>query len=223
MGIEESVGVASGDILILDYGVGNIRSVANALAFLGYPHTVSSDRADLDRARVIIFPGVGSFGEAMGNLEKLDLRGPLEESVIGRRKPILGICLGMQLFAESSDEEGRHVGLGWIPGKVERLDVPSPLSVPHVGWNEVEVRAGHPLFSRTGPSPHFYFDHGFHYRCADEHILATCTYGGPITAAVVRDNIFGVQFHPEKSQNNGLRLFRGFIAHVLAAGEGTRA
>lgn len=223
MGTEEPHRVAPGDILILDYGVGNIRSVANALAFLGYPHTISSAPESLRSARMIIFPGVGSFGEAMRNLNRLDLRGPLEEEVVGRRKPILGICLGMQLFAESSEEEGSHAGLSWIPGRVERLEVPSPMSVPHVGWNEIDIRSEKPLFSRTGTSPHFYFDHGYHFRCPDKHILATCSYGGEVTAAISRGNIYGVQFHPEKSHNNGLRLFRGFILHVLGSGETSHA
>lgn len=215
--------IAPGDILILDYGVGNIRSVANALALLGYPHVSSGRRQDLDKARLVIFPGVGSFGEAMGNLRKLDLLGPLEENVIARRKPILGICLGMQLFAEDSEEDGHHGGLGWIPGHVVRLESPAPLRVPHVGWNDLAVRAKDPLFSRMGEGPHFYFDHGYHFRCAGEHVLATCRYGTDITAAVGRGNIYGVQFHPEKSQNNGLRLFRGFVRTLLEDREGPDA
>lgn len=211
------------DILLLDYGVGNLRSVSNALSLLGYPHSVSESRRDLGKARLVIFPGVGCFGEAMGNLRRLDLLGPLEEEVRAVRKPILGICLGMQLFAESSEEEGQHEGLGWIPGKVVRLDAPLPLRVPHVGWNDLSVRVRDPLFARMGEAPHFYFDHGFHFRCPEEHVLATCRHGGEVVAAVRKDNVFGVQFHPEKSQNNGLRLFKGFVRALLEGKEAAGA
>lgn len=205
------------DILILDYGVGNIGSVANALTLLEYPHVVSGSRDALKRARTVIFPGVGSFGEAMGNLRKLDLIGPLSERVLGEGVPILGICLGMQLFADESDEGGLHKGLGWIPGRVARLSLEAPARVPHVGWNDLRVASKEPLFGRMADRPHFYFDHGYHYECLPRHVLATVDCGREVVAAVGHKNIFGAQFHPEKSQNDGLRLFRGFLNFALGA------
>lgn len=203
------------DLLILDYGVGNIGSVSNALTALRVPHLASGRREDLRRARAIIFPGVGSFGEAIGNLRKLELVEPLAERVLGGGVPMLGICLGMQSLAEASEEGGEHQGLGWIPGRVERLALPPPHRVPHAGWNDLRILRKDPLFSRMADAPHFYFDHGYHFRCPEEFVLATSECGLPIAAAVGRGNVFGVQFHPEKSQNDGLRLFRGFLQYAF--------
>ena len=201
-------------ITIIDYGVGNVHSIANALSALNYSVKISKSVSALSNAEVLILPGVGAFQEAMQNLIKLDLIPVLENEVLGNKKPILGICLGMQLFANSSTENGLHNGLGWITGTVEKLDVSPPLSIPHVGWNSVQVVQKDPLFTRLMNNQNFYFDHSFHFSCADKFKAATCCYGSSITAAVQHNNIFGVQFHPEKSQINGLRLLKGIVNSI---------
>ena len=123
----------------------------------------------------------------------------------------MGICVGMQLMGSYSEEGGLHQGLGWIPGSVSRFDLPNEFAVPHVGWNDINPVKEQSYFSSLSADPDFYFDHSYHFRCDDEHVLATCHYGITIVAAIQKENIFGVQFHPEKSQNNGLRLFRSFF------------
>lgn len=202
-------------IVIVDYGVGNIKSVANAISTLGYKKVkISKSRTDLLSADALVFPGVGAFGECRENLTKECLVDPLNEAVLEKNTPILGICVGMQLMATESEENGLHSGLNWIPGRVVRLELPENYAVPHVGWNELTELGASPLFSKTPASPHFYFDHSFHYLCDREYVSAQCDYGKSIAAAVQRDHIFGVQFHPEKSQNNGLKLFRSFFDMV---------
>jgi glutamine amidotransferase len=202
-------------ILILDYGVGNIQSVFNAIRALGYKKIRISDAEDvIFGADALILPGVGAFEACARALKSRNLDSILNEAVIERHKPILGICVGMQLMATESEENGVHLGLNWIPGRVVRLERPKSYAVPHVGWNDLTVRRASALFSKTRPSSHFYFDHSFHYLCADEYVCAQCDYGEPITAAIQKDHIFGVQFHPEKSHNNGLRLFRSFFSTV---------
>ncbi len=206
------------DVLIIDYGVGNHLSVLNALDFLGYRYAVSNRREDIEEAQGFILPGVGAFGEAMQNLNRLDIVAVLKEQVAAKRKPLLGICLGMQLLAEDSEEKGTHKGLGLIKGHVVELKPAQKLRVPHVGWNSLKIRNKAPLFERTGTEPHFYFDHSYHFKCDPSCVSATCAYGEEITAAVQKDNIFGVQFHPEKGQSNGLKLFRGFFEYMKSNG-----
>ena len=201
-------------IAIIDYELGNTRSVKNALTQLGYRSIISRRKEDLRQAHALILPGVGSFGEAMGNLERLDLLEDLNYLVLELRKPILGICLGMQILADRSEEDSRFRGLGWIEGEVVRL-APPGLRVPHVGWNHLAIHHGEPLFTRNEPESHYYFDHSFHYSCSPEHVAATCVYGTEVVAAVQKDNIFGVQFHPEKSHKSGLKLFRSFFSSHL--------
>lgn len=202
-------------ICVVDYGVGNTYSISNALSALGCSRVrVSKLPSELSAAEVLILPGVGAFEEAMRCLraERLDL--VLTDLVMGSRKPILGICLGMQILATTSDENGRHEGLNWIPGHVRRIPSGPQHPVPHVGWNSVSHRSEVPAFSRLAQGSHFYFDHSYHYECGPEHVAAVADYGDTITAAVHRGNVTGVQFHPEKSQNNGLRLFRGFLNSI---------
>jgi glutamine amidotransferase len=200
---------------LIDYGVGNTHSVMHAIRSLGYRRLrVTKSEDEIMAADVLILPGVGAFDACMRNLREHRLDQTLHEAVTVKHKPILGICVGMQLMAEDSEENGRHAGLGWIPGHVVKLDLPEPLTVPHVGWNELAIQKETALFSRTDANPHFYFDHSYHFRCDDSHMAACCDYGIRITAAVVRDNIHGVQFHPEKSQVNGLKLFRGFFNSI---------
>jgi imidazole glycerol-phosphate synthase subunit HisH len=199
-------------IQIVDYGMGNLRSVLNALEALGAEARISSSAADLRAAERIVLPGVGAFGEAMARLREAGLVEPLREEVLARGKPFLGICLGMQLLADRGFEHGEHDGLGFIPGEVRRI-VPSgaELRVPHIGWNAATARASSPLF-RELKDPAFYFVHSFHFVPRDRaHASATSDYGGELVVAVERERVFGVQFHPEKSHKAGLRLLRNFL------------
>jgi imidazole glycerol-phosphate synthase subunit HisH len=202
------------NVTIVDYGVGNVYSISNSLQSLNYAVRVSSKYEELKKADALILPGVGAFEVAMEHLQKNKLIEPLTQLVMQEQKPILGICLGMQLMATSSDENGFHKGLDWIEGQVKKLDVRAPLTVPHVGWNNITIQQNNALFSRVGNQADFYFDHSYHFQCAPEHRAATCSYGIEVTAAVTKNNIFGVQFHPEKSQVSGLKLFRGFLNGV---------
>lgn len=183
-----------------------------ALTTLGYQKiSLSCEAKVIDRADAIILPGVGAFSECSSNLRKKHLDEILEKKVVQKGTPLLGICVGMQLLAESSEEGGQHPGLGWIPGKVKRFDLPKKYAVPHVGWNNVRPVGSHALFAKIHNHSDFYFDHSYHFECSREHVLAYCQYGKPVVAAVRKKQIFGVQFHPEKSANNGLRLFRAFF------------
>jgi glutamine amidotransferase len=151
----------------------------------------------------------------LNNLHERDLVAPLQEFVVWYHKPILGICLGMQLLADYSEENGYHEGLGWIRGKVLKLNVAPGIRVPHVGWNDVQVISPEPLFSRINGEANFYFDHSYHFIPAhEEDVAARVNYGESIVGAVKKDNICGVQFHPEKSQVTGLRLLKGFINSI---------
>jgi len=202
-------------IAIIDYNLGNTYSVANAIKYLGYDVEISSDEKKIKNADLLILPGVGAFEEAIKNLQLLNLNNILDEEVIVNKKKILGICVGMQLFAKTSDEKGNHKGLGWIDGNVKKI-IPNNLDkVPHVGWNNINYEKTSILFSRIGDMNNFYFDHGFHFDCEDKYKSSFCKYGDiKITSSVEKENIFGVQFHPEKSQNAGLKLFKGFIEAI---------
>jgi len=202
-------------IVIVDYGVGNTLSVFNAIKQLGYHVAVSKDASDIDNAAALVLPGVGAFEAAMNNIRKYHLDEMLNEQVLVKQKPIIGICLGMQLMATTSEENGIHNGLNWIPGNVIKLDLPREFSVPHVGWNDLTIHKKDPVFARVDEKPHYYFDHSYHYNCDQQHIAAVTEYGGKsVVSAIKKDNIHGVQFHPEKSQNNGLKLFRGFFNSI---------
>jgi imidazole glycerol-phosphate synthase subunit HisH len=203
------------NIVIADYGVGNIHSIWNAVSALGYRKLLVSDSFEkLIASDALILPGVGAFAECANNLKQRHLDESLHEAVMVRRKPIIGICVGMQLMATFSEEGGRHEGLNWIPGAVGRLKLPMGYAVPHVGWNDIVPLRRDVLFSTLAETPDFYFDHSYHYQCDPSFILARCEYGLPLVAAIQREHIFGVQFHPEKSQNNGLKLFRAFFNAV---------
>lgn len=202
-------------IVIVDYGVGNIYSISNSILFLGYTNLkISDNKSDLENADVLILPGVGAFEEAMKNLKNKKLDVILTEQVINNKKPILGICVGMQMLSEGSYENGWHEGLNLISGKVIKLKLPLGYAVPHVGWNNVVINHKSPIFSLVDESPHFYFDHSYYFNTSQEFISSYCDYGIKITASVQKENIFGVQFHPEKSQNNGLKLFRSFFNYI---------
>ena len=201
-------------VLVIDYGVGNIRSVTNALESLGYAHAVSSAVADIKDADIYILPGIGAFEEAMSHLKERGIINVLSNEVLKKKKPILGICLGMQVLAQDSEENGMHKGLGWIEGHILRIPPFAGIRIPHVGWNQLNTLKRIPLFSTVPRQSSFYFDHSYHFSTKKKNIAASCEYGTEITAAVQRGNIFGVQFHPEKSQNNGLRVLRAFCEYA---------
>lgn len=202
-------------IAIVDYDMGNVGSVANALRRLDIASVVTREPSLLAAADAYILPGVGAFPAAMANLSRFGLIPVLEEQVVQRTKPLLGICLGMQLIAESSVEQRHCEGLGWIEGQVVALKGDPTLRVPHVGWNDVAA-TDDPLFADLGGGSHFYFDHSFELHCPESLVSATCDYGGRRVAAVRKGRIFATQFHPEKSQRNGLRLLRNFEREVLS-------
>lgn len=201
-------------IAIVDYDVGNVASVANMLEHIGeYGAVVTRDAAVIADADKIILPGVGAFEMGMANLHKFGLIEALNLAVIDKGAPTLGICLGMQLLTRSS-EEGRVAGLGWLNAETVRFsfDPESELKVPHIGWDSVLAARQNPLIDSEMPS-RFYFVHAFHVRCADDaDVIATTDYGGTFTSAVNRANIFGVQFHPEKSHRYGMALLRRFVS-----------
>jgi glutamine amidotransferase len=199
-------------IAIVDYGMGNQHSVLNALRYLGVEAAVTADPDTVRRADRVILPGVGAFGAAMENLNRTGLRAAMNEAVLQRGRPFLGICLGMQLVAAKGTEKGLFEGLGWIDGEV-RLMTPTDagLKLPHVGWNDIVLAQDLPLFQGLKKERAFYFVHSYAI-CPENpaHVAATCDYGGAFVAAVYRDNIFATQFHPEKSQKNGLTILENF-------------
>jgi glutamine amidotransferase len=201
-------------IAIVDYGMGNIRSVHNALARYDCAVTTTFNLDELAAADAIVLPGVGAFGSAMANLRARNLVEPLITLVRDEGKPILGICLGMQLLADRSEEHGEHAGLGLIPGTVRRIHVPSSLRLPHVGWNGVSILRHDPLFVGAQDGDAYYFVHSYHFACDTANVAATADYGGPVVAAVQDDHVYGMQFHPERSQSKGLQLLGNFVALV---------
>lgn len=197
---------------LIDYGTGNVGSVRNALEFLGVPTTPVTRPADFDAVSHLILPGVGAFGAAMNRLRQLDLLDSLRDQILVRQKPFLGICVGMQILATMGTEFGDQPGLDVVPGRIERLDLLSPgLPLPHVGWNSLTLVRPDPLFTGLPEHPDVYFVHSYGLPAApNPDIAATCDYGGEFVAAVQRDRVFGVQFHPEKSQRAGLRILANF-------------
>lgn len=200
-------------IVVVDYGMGNIRSVSKAFEACGADVTVSSRPEDLAKAERIVLPGVGAFGDSMANLKKRGLIDPLREEVLGRKKPYFGICLGMQILAERGEEKGDHKGLGWLQGSTVMFQLADPqLKVPHIGWNDIRIVKDGPLWKGLGRKLDFYFVHSFHFATADaSDVAAVCNYGIDFTAAVLHENIFATQFHPEKSQESGLQIIRNFL------------
>lgn len=199
---------------IIDYGMGNLQSVRNALERLGCNVQITNNPQSLGDADALILPGVGAFGEAMDNLRRLNLIEPLRCAVIQEQKPLLGICLGMQLLADSSEERGNYEGLSLISGRVRRIPLSQGLRLPHIGWNGVSVRQCAPLFEGIAEGGAFYFVHSYRFECDLAYIAGVTGYGTDITAAVQKDRIFGVQFHPERSQRKGLYLLRNFVRFV---------
>jgi glutamine amidotransferase len=208
-------------VAIIDYGSGNLRSAAKAFeraaheAGLGVAVRVTSRPEDVRGAERVVLPGVGAFGDCRAGLDGLPgMVEALEEAAIGRGRPFLGICVGMQLMAETGREHGAHAGLGWIPGEVVALAPADPaLKIPHMGWNDLEILApGHPVLAGLAAEPYVYFVHGYQFRPQDpKYLLARVDYGGAVAAAVGRDNLIGTQFHPEKSQAAGLAIIGNFL------------
>ncbi|PIN69093.1 imidazole glycerol phosphate synthase subunit HisH [Candidatus Woesearchaeota archaeon CG11_big_fil_rev_8_21_14_0_20_43_8] len=196
-------------IIIVDYGMGNLRSVHHKVSKLGVGVKVSSDPKDILEADKLILPGVGSFAAGMKNLKELGLIEALEKRVLEDKIPILGICLGMQLFTNMS-EEGNVKGLAWIDAKTIRFTC--DLKVPHVGWNDLRISRKSTLFKGVPKGTHFYFTHSYHVVCNDKKdVLATTEYGYDFSSALQKENIYGTQFHPEKSHKKGMRIMENFI------------
>jgi glutamine amidotransferase len=201
-------------IAIIDYGMGNLRSIFNTMNYIGEDAEVTCEPSKIEDATHIILPGVGSFGKAMSNLESRGLIEVLNRQVLEKGKPFLGICLGMQLLAKNSSEHGYNPGLGWLDAVIKKFTFKNnQLKLPHMGWNDIAVKRSHPFFSNLKEGEFtFYFVHSYHIVCNNpEYIAASCCYGYEFTAAVIESNIIATQFHPEKSQDNGIQLLENFV------------
>lgn len=199
-------------IAIVDHGMGNLGSVANMLRRIGADSVRTADPAVIGSADKIVLAGIGAFDGAAARLAELGLVEVLDEMALERRVPILGVCLGMQLMARSS-EEGSRTGLGWVDAEVRRFafDPERALPLPHMGWQPVTITRASPLFEEEGEPQRFYFSHAYHLVCADAgDVAGTATYGYEFAAAIHRGNLMGTQFHPEKSHRFGLEIYRRF-------------
>ena len=201
-------------IAIIDYGMGNLRSVTNAFASLGHEATIARHPDDLSRADKIVLPGVGAFGDGMFNLRSLGWVESLEREVREKGKPFLGICLGMQLLATTGMEHGTHAGLNWITGVSERVaNRDSSLRVPHIGWNDTVFLKRDGLYADSGDAQAFYFVHSYVLVPEDRSIVSgVCSYGDEFAASVEVDNVWATQYHPEKSHKAGLAVLKNFAA-----------
>ena len=197
-------------IAIIDYGMGNLRSVQKGFEKVGHQATVTSDPAVVAAASKVVLPGVGAFEDAMAELRNRRMIEPVR-AAIDSGKPFLGICLGLQLLFDVSYENGRHEGLGVLRGEVVRFELPSEYSVPHMGWNQLAVRHRPPVLEGLAEGTYVYFVHSYYVVPADPAVIATETdYGGAFCSMIWRDNLFATQFHPEKSQAEGLRILKNF-------------
>ena len=203
-------------VVIVDYGMGNLGSILNMLRKIGTHAIISSKEEDVKEAEKLILPGVGAFDHGMVCLARLGLISHLGQKVLQEKAPTLGICLGMQLFAKNS-EEGRLPGLGWIDAEVKKFQFEEAgcrLKIPHMGWNVVKTRRQSPLFKGLEKGSRFYFAHSFYLVCNNtDDSLAETIYGHGFTSSLQRENILGVQFHPEKSHKFGMTLLRNFVDH----------
>jgi glutamine amidotransferase len=202
-------------IAIVDYGAGNLRSVAHAVEHVGVPAVVTNDAARIAAADGVILPGVGAAADTMANLERRDLVGVVKD-VIARGTPFFGVCMGLQALFTLSEEGGEHRCLDVFPGTVRRF--PAGLDIPHMGWNQVRQRRAHPFFAGVPDDANFYFVHSYYVDPRDPSIVAGETdYGLPFASVVIRDNVVATQFHPEKSGAHGLKLYENFGTIVHAA------
>jgi len=201
-------------ISVIDYGAGNLKSVANAFNELGKEVRISACPKDLEDSAAIVLPGVGAFGDGMRKLQEASLIDALGKAVLLDKKPFLGICLGMQFLANRGLEHGLHRGLGWIDGEVDRIEPNAPeFRIPHIGWNSIELQKNSTLFEGLPEAPVFYFLHSWSFRttpASKDCVTSTCWHGTEICSSLERENIFAVQFHPEKSQRNGLKVLENF-------------
>lgn len=200
---------------IVDYGSGNVHAIENIYNHLNLPYFISKEPTELAKASRLILPGVGAFDETMKLLVESGLKACLDELVLEKKVPVIGVCVGMQIMAEAS-EEGVLPGLGWIKGTIRKIDQ-TQLShkpyLPHMGWNDIHVKKETPLLADIDNATGFYFLHSYYFSCAsDENVLATTEYGSELACVVNRDNVYGVQFHPEKSHLNGLKIFKNFYS-----------
>jgi len=197
-------------IAIIDYQMGNLRSVQKGFEKVGHAATITSDPAELARAEKIVLPGVGAFADAMAELNRRQLIDPIRRAV-SEGKPFLGICLGLQLLFDVGHENGRHEGLGIIRGEVVRFELPREYKVPHMGWNQLSIRRPAPLLAGLEDGVDCYFVHSYYVVPRDVAVVATETsYPTPFCSMIWRDNLFATQFHPEKSQRIGLQMLRNF-------------
>ena len=202
-------------IAIVDYGAGNIKSIENAFKRLEIEKiSLAKTEADLMKVDALVLPGVGAFANCVNNLQKSGLLPTLEDLVLTKSVPILGICVGMQLFFDSSSEDGHFEGLSWVPGRVEIIDPPIEFKIPHVGWNQIVIRNKVGLFERTADGTNFYFDHSYAVKCDSQYITSTTFHGVNLVSSINAANIHGVQFHPEKSGKSGLRTLRAFVDRI---------
>jgi len=198
-------------VCILDYGSGNVKSVANMISYLGFEVFISNSPELIQSSSHLILPGVGAFGSAVSRIKQSIPLPIVEREIFEKRKPLLGICVGMQVLADVGYEHGKHVGLGWIGGETVGVDAKG-LPLPHMGWNEVNVLTAAPLFEGLGKDEHFYFVHSYALIAgAGCTVSSEVVYGTRFCASVQKENIYGVQFHPEKSQKSGLLLLRNFL------------
>ena len=201
-------------ITIINYNAGNIKSIQNMLKRIGAKSCISSDATEIEQAEKLILPGVGHFDYGMRNLQESGLIGVLNKKVVVDKVPLLGICLGAQLLGNKS-EEGIIPGLGWIDMEVVKFDenkLPKNLKIPHMSWNEIIIKKQSELLAGLNNESRFYFVHSYHMKCNDENdVLTNTNYGYEFTSAVEKENIFGVQFHPEKSHKFGMRLLENFV------------
>jgi imidazole glycerol-phosphate synthase subunit HisH len=199
-------------IAMVDYGMANLRSVQKGFEHVGHPAGIISRPEEIDRADKLVLPGVGAFQDAVATLRERELAGPIIRH-IEKGKPFLGICLGLQMLVDIGYEDGEHRGLGVIRGKCVRFDVDDTLGlkVPHMGWNQLQIRRAAPIFRDLPEGCGVYFVHGYHVVPEDAEVIATTTdYGRPFVSSIWRDNVFATQFHPEKSQKVGLQILANF-------------
>ena len=198
-------------IALIDYGMGNIRSVSKALEAVGGDIIITQDGEDIKKAKAFVLPGVGAFRDCMENLKSLGILNVIKEEIL-TGKPYLGICLGMQILFTESEEFGLHRGLDLIKGRVLRFSLPEGYKIPHMGWNTLKIKKKNKLTSDIPDNSYFYFVHSYYVQPEEKNVIAGVTdYGGEFTSMIVYENIFATQFHPEKSQKMGLKILENFV------------
>ena len=206
--------MSNNQIVIIDYNMGNLRSVQKAFEKVGIDVVISNDIKTIQNASKIVLPGVGAFKDGMKHLEELNLIEVLNKEIIENKKPFLGICLGMQLIAKKSYENGEKNGLGWIDAEVVKFDFSSinkKLKIPHVGWNNTKFKNKNKLFYNVEDDSDFYFVHSYHFKTNEDVVTSVTDYGFDFISSICKENIFAFQFHPEKSQTVGLQIIENFI------------